>query len=97
MVEYLSFKTIKLKLDCLFQRKPANPKWSWHEIINSYYVVNWCPKTRQWRIELNENATKQLKMNIWEGYNSEFKDYKNIDKIASLLNKATEELVKIDL
>ena len=59
--------------------------------------MNWCPKTRQWRIEMNENATKQLKMNIWEGYNSEFKDYKDIDKIASFLNKATEELVKIYL
>ena len=47
MVEYLSLKTIKLKLDCLFQRKPVKPKLSWHEIINSYHVVNWCPKTRQ--------------------------------------------------
>ena len=99
MVEYLSLKTIKLKLNCLFQRKPVKPKWSWHEILNSYHVVNWCTKKRQWRIEMNENTTKQLKMNmnIWEGYNSEFKGYSDIDKIASFLNKATEELVKIYL
>ena len=44
---------------------------------------------------MNENATKQLKMNIWEEYNLEFKGFSNIDKLASFLNKVTEELVKI--
>ena len=36
IAEYLSIKTIKLKLDCLFQRKPSKPKCMCNEIINCH-------------------------------------------------------------
>ena len=64
IVEYLSIKTIKLKRDCLFQRKPSKPKCKCNKIINCHHVVNSWPKTDEWRRVYNEKVEKQLKMKI---------------------------------
>ena len=98
IAEYLSIKTIKLKLDCLFQRKPSKPKCICNEIINCHHVVNSWPKTDEWRRVYNEKAEKQLKMKIWEAFNLKVEEYQeNAQSTASLLNEATEELVSIYL
>ena len=49
IAEYLLIKTIKFKLDCLFQRKPSKPKCKCNKIINCHHVVNCWPKTDEWR------------------------------------------------
>ena len=97
IIERLSLKTIKLKLNCLFQRNPTNRKWTCNKIINSYHVVEEWPKTKEWRAENNEKAYKLLNTNMWEAYNNHHNEKNNIQSIAELLNSATEELVKIYL
>ena len=55
IAEYLSIKTIKLKLDCLFQRKPSKPKCKCNKIINCHYVVN------SWLKKMNEEESTMKK------------------------------------
>ena len=40
VIEFLSIKLIKTKLNCLFQRKPVKPKWNWGWIIDENHVFN---------------------------------------------------------
>ena len=95
LVDYLSIKTIKLKLNWLFQRKPTKPKCKCKTIIDSNHVVNWCPKTESWRIIFNEKAKDQVKLTIWEALQSSFNGSTNYKNIANLLNTATEKLVEL--
>ena len=97
IIERLSLKTIKLKLNCLFYRNPTNRKWTCNKIINSYHVVEEWPKTKEWRAENNAKAYKLLNISMWEAYNNHHNEKNNIQSIADLLNSATEELVKIYL
>ena len=97
IIERLSLKTIKLKLNCLFYRNPTNRKWTCNKIINSYHVVEEWPKTKEWRAENNAKAYKLLNTNMWEAYNNHHNEKNNIQSIDELLNSATEELVKIYL
>ena len=38
VIEFLSIKLIKTKLNCLFQRKPVKPKWNWGWIIDENHA-----------------------------------------------------------
>ena len=40
LIEFLSIKLIKTKLNCLFQRKPVKPKWNWGWINDENHVFN---------------------------------------------------------
>ena len=53
LIELLSIKAIKTKLNCLFQRKPVKPKWNWGRIIDENHFINYCHKTSEWRRRWN--------------------------------------------
>ena len=96
LVEYLSIKVIKIKLDCLFQRKPLNPKCSCYWQIDSNHVINMCSKTTNWRDKWNKESEKIWGMAIWESFNT-LQITDNTMETANLLNNAAEDLVRVYL
>ena len=96
LVEYLSIKVIKIKLDCLFQRKSLNPKCSCYWQIDSKHVINMCSKTTNWRDKLNKESEKIWGMTIWESFNT-LKITDNTMEAVNLLNNAAEDLIRVYL
>ena len=89
--EHLSIKAIKLKLNCLFNSRNKKQKWNWNEKINNKHIIrNWL-KTQTWREKWNKIAISTTNKDIYEVLLCSYKK-QNFDKMAKLVNDATEDL-----
>ena len=92
-VQYLSIKSIKMKLNCLFNQNNKNKKWNWLEKINNEHVIKHWPKTENWRIKWNQISKEAANKNIYELINYDYKNKSNFQRMAKIINDWTEELV----
>ena len=91
IIEYLSIKAIKTRLNWLFQRKPKKPKWNWRCKIDEDHVINKCYKTTEWRTKWDTEARKICGLAIWDTIM--IRKVNNIKEVAKLINNAIDDLV----
>ena len=91
LIELLSIKAIKTKLNCLFQRKPVKLKWNWGWIIDENHVINYCHKTSEWRRKWNAESRKVWGLRIWDVI-MKWKFANNAKEVARLINEAIDDL-----
>ena len=91
--QHLSIKSIKMKLNCLFNPNNKNKKWNWLEQINNEHVIKHWPKTENWRIKCNQISKEAANKNIYELVNYDYQNKSNFQRMAKIINDWTEELV----
>ena len=93
-VECLSIKSIKFRLNWLFNSHNRAHKWNWNQIISNDHVVKQCPKTQKWRDKWNQKLKDIANREPIETLMYECKNEKNLHRVSSVINCALEELVK---
>ena len=58
LIEHLSLKVIKLRMDCLFSKNPKLKKCSCQGQFTIEHIISDCPKTIDWRTYWNLASMK---------------------------------------
>ena len=65
MIENLSIKAIKIKLNSMFYSRQRTPNCSWQrQVDNEHAILRW-PKTVEWQKKWNELAIKEVNDSIY--------------------------------
>ena len=83
---------IKIKLECSFTSKVKERLWKWTETVNNDHVMKIWYKIKEWRFKWDKISKELCNLSIDEMIAKS--PIKNIDhnKIAKLINQASEEL-----
>ena len=93
-IENLTIKSIKFKLNWLFNSRNWTNKWNWTWKINNEHVVRHWPKTQKWREKWGKIAKEITNKELLDSLLYKYEERKNFTKMATMINDSIEELIK---
>ena len=93
-IENLTIKSIKFKLNWLFNSRNWTKKGNWTWKIDNQHVVRHWPKTQKWREKWNKIDKEIANKELLDSLLYKYEERKNFTKMATMINDSIEELIK---